>query len=98
MGLKLPPSQFIHQKKAYALENKKMHVTKALSVNLAIFREEVYLDLLSGFPSKKVARRARSARRATFLLSYTPQRAISLIIHELQRQKDAKFFTFFHFS
>ena len=54
MGLKLPPSQFIHQKKAYALENKKMHVTKALSVNLAIFREEVYLDLLSGFPSKKV--------------------------------------------
>ena len=52
MGLKLPPSQFIHQKKAYALENKKMHVTKALSVNLAIFREEVYLDLLSGFPSK----------------------------------------------
>ena len=36
--------------------------------------------------------------QATFSLSYTPQRAISLIIHELQRQKDAKFFTFFHFS
>ena len=50
------------------------------------------------FSSKKVARRARSACRATFSLSYTPQRAISLIIHELQRQKDAKFFTFFHFS
>ena len=40
----------------------------------------------------------KQARRATFLLSLTPQRAISLIIHELQRQKDAKFFTFFHFS
>ena len=98
MGLNLLPTQFMHQKKAYALQSKEMHVTKALSVNLAIFREDVLLDLLSGFPSKKVARRARSARRATFLLSYTPQRAISLIIHELQRQKDAKFFTFFHFS
>ena len=80
MGLKLPPSQLIHQKKAYALQNKKMHVNKALPVNLAIFREDVL-----------------RACRATFLLSYTPQRAISLIIHELQHQKDAKFFTFFHF-
>ena len=70
-----------------------MHVTKALSVNLAIFREDVLLDLHSGFPSKKVARRARSARRATFLLTYTPQRAISLIIHELS----CKIFHFFSF-
>ena len=52
MGLKLLPSQFIHQKKAYALQNKKMHVTEALSVNLAIFRGDVLLDLLSRFPSK----------------------------------------------
>ena len=50
------------------------------------------------FSSEKVARRARSARRATFLLSYTPQWAISLIIYELQRQIDAKFYAFFHFS
>ena len=50
-------------------------------------------DLFSGFPSWKVARRAQSALRATFLLFYAPQRAISLIIHE----KDAKFFTFFRF-
>ena len=98
MGLNLLPTQFIHQKKANGLENKKMHVTMALSVNLPIFREDVQLDLLSGFSSKKVARRARSARRATFLLSYTPQRAISIIIHELQRQLNAKFFTFFRFS
>ena len=49
-------------------------------------------DLFSGFPSWKVARRAQSALRATFLLFYAPQRAISLIIHE----KDAKFFTFFY--
>ena len=32
---------YTHQKKAYAQENKKMHVTKALSINLAIFREDV---------------------------------------------------------
>ena len=98
MGLKLLPSQFIHQKKAYALQNKKMHVNKLLPVNLAVSRWDLLHDSLSVFSSKKVARRARSARRATFTLSYTPQRAISLIIHELQRQKDAKFFTFFHFS
>ena len=54
--------------------------------------------LVFSFSNKKVARRARSALQATFLLSYASQRAISLIIHELQRQKDAKFFTFFHFS
>ena len=89
MGLKLLPSQFIHQKKAYALQNKKMHVNKLLSVNLAVSRWDLLHDSLSVFSSKKVA---------TFSLSYTPQRAISLIIHELQRQKDAKFFTFFHFS
>ena len=70
-----------------------MHVNKALSVNLAIFREDVLLDLLSRFPSKEVARRARSARRATFLLTNTPQRAISLIIHELR----CKIFHFFSF-
>ena len=98
MGLKLLPSQFIHQKKAYALQNKKMHVNKLLSVNLAVSRWDLLHDSLSVFSSRKVARRARSARRATFTLSYTPQRAISLIIHELQRQKDAEFFTFFHFS
>ena len=98
MGLKLLPSQFIHQKKAYALQNKKMHVNKLLPVNLAVSRWDLLHDSLSVFSSNKVARRARSARRATFTLSYTPQRAISLIIHELQRQKDAKFFTFFHFS
>ena len=98
MDLKLLPSQFIHQKKAYALQNKKMHVNKLLSVNLAVSRWDLLHDSLSVFSSKKVARPARSAGRATFSLSYTPQRAISLIIHELQRQKDAKFFTFFHFS
>ena len=53
----------------------------------------VFSWLFSGFPSRKVARRARSALQATFLLFYAPQRAISLIIHE----KDAKFFTFFRF-
>ena len=37
---------------------------------------------------------ARSARRATFLLPYKAQRAISLIIHELQCQIDAIFSLF----
>ena len=45
-----------------------MHVTKPLPVNLAISGEDLLLDFLSAFPSKKVARRARSARRATYLL------------------------------
>ena len=97
MGLNLLPTQFIHQTKAYALQNKEKHVNKPLSVNLAVSQWDLLHDSFSVFSSKKVARRARSARRATFTLSYTPQRAISLIIHELQRQKDAKFFTFFHF-
>ena len=97
MGLNLLPTQFIHQTKAYALQNKEKHVNKPLSVNLAVSQWDLLHDSFSVFSSEKVARRARSARRATFSLSYTPQRAISLIIHELQRQKDAKFFTFFHF-
>ena len=67
-----------------------MHVTKPLPVNLAISGEDLLHDFLSAFPSKKVA-------RATFLFSYTPQRVISLIIHELQHQIDANFYTFFHF-
>ena len=98
MGLNLLPKQFIHQTKASALQNKKMHVNKLLPVNLAVSRWDLLHDSLSVFSSKKVARPARSAGRATFSLSYTPQRAISLIIHELQRQKDAKFFTFFFIS
>ena len=98
MGLNLLPTQFIHQTKAYALQNEEKHVNKPVSVNLAVSQWDLLHDSFSVFSSKKVARRARSPRRATFSLSYTPQRAISLIIHELQRQKDAKFFTFFHFS
>ena len=97
MGLNLLPTQFIHQTKAYALQNEEKHVNKPVSVNLAVSQWDLLHDSFSVFSSKKVARRARSARRATFSLSYTPQRAISLIIHELQRQKDAKFFTFFSF-
>ena len=97
MGLNLLPTQFIHQTKAYALQNEEKHVNKPVSVNLAVSQWDLLHDSFSVFSSKKVARRARSARRATFSLSYTPQRAISLIIHELQRQKDAKFFTFFRF-
>ena len=55
MGLNLLPRQFIHQTKASALQNKKMHVTKPLPVNLAISGEDLLHDFLSAFPSKKVA-------------------------------------------
>ena len=93
MGLNLLPTQFIHQTKAYALQNEEKHVNKPVSVNLAVSQWDLLRDSFSVFSSKKVARRARSARRATFLLTYTPQRAISLIIHELS----CKIFHFFSF-
>ena len=98
MGLNLGQGQVLHQTKGYALQNKEMHVNKPLSINLAIIPEKIFgMTFFSVFPSKKVARRARSSLRAIFLSSYAPQRATSLIIHELQHQKDAKFFTFFPF-
>ena len=53
MGLNLLPSQFIHQKKAYALQNKKMHVNKLLPVNLAVSRWDLLHDSLSLFFKQK---------------------------------------------
>ena len=93
LALNFLPGQFIHQTKALALQIEKWHVTKPLPVNLAISQNDLWLDFFSALPGKKVARRARSALRATFQLFYAPQRAISLIIHELSCKK----FHFFSF-
>ena len=54
MGLTLAPGQIIHQTKAYALQNKEMHVNKPLSINLAIIPEKIFgMTFFQFFPAKR---------------------------------------------
>ena len=53
MGLNLLPTQFIHQTKAYALQNKEKHVNKPLSVNLAVSQWDLLHDSFSVFFKRK---------------------------------------------